>query len=363
MTSSEYLKEITKDIIRHQFKISETKMKHYLDLLDARGASECWHKIGTFKEHLFSLWRVCTLWELHVDICRMALFHSSYSNSYINLAIFKRDSDRELLAKEIGVEAEQLVYLFCHVNRHDLTFNNVMKNCTLPNRDITVKNIRTGEDIVLTPELVAQFMIVQAADFADQWFNWQDRLTSYYYAVEHFSDIPEDPTTIWPGNGKPGHWMHFCSKLLNIVYRAKMEFPDLYKNVRLPALFKGCSEILSEVDERKARDMYNKVLDEYHSAPHTEDAVQLLREIIKLNPYVGEFHIILAQILIRKKCWDESIEEGIKGILLLEQWGTAYDKRFSWDSWMAWGRVVIQKAKEKEWPKTGVDGLSLGLVL
>jgi len=266
------------------------------------------------------------------------------------------------LASEIGVEAEKLVYLFCHIDRHNLTFNIVMKNNTLPHKDITLKNIKTGENIILTPEIVGWFTVVQAADFADQWFSWQDRLTSFYYAEDHFSDIPEDPTTLWPGNGKPGHWVHFCSKLLNIVYRGKKEFPELYKNVPLPNLYNNCSEYLSEENETKARDLYNKLLEEYHSAPQTENAEKLIREIISLSPFIGEFHVILAQILIRKKLWEEAIEEGIKGIQLLEQWGTAYDKRFSWESWMSWGRVLIQKAKEKDWPKTGVAGLSLGLV-
>lgn len=42
--------------------------------------------------------------------------NSAYSNSFVNLAIFKPDVEREKVASIIGKEAEELTHLFCIVS-------------------------------------------------------------------------------------------------------------------------------------------------------------------------------------------------------------------------------------------------------
>lgn len=42
---------------------------------------------------------------------------SAYSNSFVNLAIFKPDVERSKVAGIIGKEAEELTHLFCVVGR------------------------------------------------------------------------------------------------------------------------------------------------------------------------------------------------------------------------------------------------------
>lgn len=44
-------------IIRHEYAELDPNLPKYLDLLSKNGADECWHKHGTFKEHLFGTWR------------------------------------------------------------------------------------------------------------------------------------------------------------------------------------------------------------------------------------------------------------------------------------------------------------------
>jgi hypothetical protein len=41
---------------------------------------------------------------------------SAYSNSFVNLAIFKPDVERSKVADIIGQEAEELTHLFCVVS-------------------------------------------------------------------------------------------------------------------------------------------------------------------------------------------------------------------------------------------------------
>jgi hypothetical protein len=42
-------------------------------------------------------------------VARCGLYHSAYSNSYVNLAIFKPDTGRETVRSAVGTEAEELV--------------------------------------------------------------------------------------------------------------------------------------------------------------------------------------------------------------------------------------------------------------
>jgi hypothetical protein len=44
---------------------------------------------GTFQEHLVSVWKILTIWNQRQDLSRCGLFHSAYSNSYVNFSNFK----------------------------------------------------------------------------------------------------------------------------------------------------------------------------------------------------------------------------------------------------------------------------------
>ncbi|EEE58099.1 hypothetical protein OsJ_08972 [Oryza sativa Japonica Group] len=88
-------------------------------LCDA-GAGECYHKHGTFLAHLIDVYRILRLWGAPDAVARCGLYHSAYSNSYVNLAIFQPDVARDHVRGIIGAAAERLVHLFCVVPRHQL---------------------------------------------------------------------------------------------------------------------------------------------------------------------------------------------------------------------------------------------------
>jgi hypothetical protein len=96
-------------IIKEDYGKIDKKIPKMIKLLSKQGANECWHKKGTFQEHLISVWKILTIWNQRQDLSRCGLFHSAYSNSYVNLAIFQT-SNREILKETIGKEAEELVY-------------------------------------------------------------------------------------------------------------------------------------------------------------------------------------------------------------------------------------------------------------
>jgi hypothetical protein len=95
-------------------------------VLRAAGAGECWHKHGTFLAHLLEVYRILRLWAAPDAVCRCGLYHSAYSNSYVNLAIFEPDVGRARVAAVVGDEAERLVHLFCVVPRQQIVHDDLL---------------------------------------------------------------------------------------------------------------------------------------------------------------------------------------------------------------------------------------------
>lgn len=185
--------------LRGDYESIDSRLPGLLKILQARGAGECWHKHGTFYEHLLHVYQILKLWGASDAVALFGLFHSSYSNSYVNLAIFAPDVDRSVLRGLIGDEAEELVHIFCIVPRQELIFDRILHTLTdddlvaglkqyqgasakgahekrrlfVPKEGIVVKHIRTGEDVVLPRRLVALFILLTMADFIDQFYGWQ----------------------------------------------------------------------------------------------------------------------------------------------------------------------------------------------
>lgn len=57
-----------------------------------------------------------------------------------------------------------------------------------------------------------------------------------------------------------------------------------------------------------------------------------------------------------------SASQAERAVRLLCQWGTQWDKRMSWEAWLAFARVIVQNAKQRTWPTTAFGMLNLGLV-
>ena len=50
-------------------------------------------------------------------------------------------------------------------------------NSLVPPGGITVKHIKTGEDVLVSRRVVAIFVMMTMADFSDQFFGFQDTLS------------------------------------------------------------------------------------------------------------------------------------------------------------------------------------------
>jgi len=336
-------------------------MDSFIELFKDVGAFQCWHKHSTFGEHLMGVWRIFQCWQLSQDLCRMALFHSTYSNSWVSLTLFRPGADRGRLRAFIGTNAEELVHLMCSVPRMELTFQEIFTK-GVPVEGITVKDIRTGEPLVLTRRQVAIYTIFHIADWLDQNYGWQDDLFRNYNGIfeKPFLEIlagtfHENPGPLWPGEAKPGLYLSHLSILGKILRSCDQK--DL-----IAPVFDNCTTVLPPENEVKARDLYWEVVNNHGPVEQAATAQDKLERVIKLNPFLGEPHAILAQIHIRRKHFKKAEEEALIALKLFNEFGTCWDKRLKWEAWVNWCRTVLIGARNEKWPETSMGMIGLGLV-
>lgn len=111
---------LTEARLRGHWSVLDRDADRMLAKLTASEAPLVWHKHGTFFEHLRDVWVMLCAWEQPEAICRLGLFHSAYSNSFVSMGVFDRERDRAKLAALVGDEAEQLIYKFCTIDRQSL---------------------------------------------------------------------------------------------------------------------------------------------------------------------------------------------------------------------------------------------------
>ncbi|XP_020112821.1 uncharacterized protein LOC109727222 [Ananas comosus] len=403
--------------LRGELELVDPALPSLVSVLRSAGAGECYHKHGTFLAHLVGVHRILTLWGAPHPVARCGLYHSSYSNSYVNLAIFDPGTSRARVASLVGAAAERLVHLFCVVPRHALIHDNLLFHyadaeladhlaasenslratkesgafdsaepwrrkiqSVLPAEGVKVKHIKTGEAMTVSRRVVATFLLMTVADFSDQYVDYQDKLFGNENGRLEFTG--DNPAALWPGSGKPGLWMNSISRmaaLYNLIAReeeiyicerrcgnggdAETERDEEIELV-VPPVFDYCTRVLDANDQIVGRDLYWEAV--CGGAEHKEGdwgrVEKLLKESCEKNPFVGEPHLVLAQVYLNVGRYEDAEEEAEEGLRLVLEWGSSWDKRMSWEGWVSWGRVMLMKAKERSWPDTAWGIINLGLV-
>lgn len=243
----------------------------------------------------------------------------------------------------------------------------------LPADGVSVKHIKTGEDVLLSRRVVAIFLLMTMADFSDQLFSFQDQLFDNSDGRLEFRGN-EAGSTLWPGDGKPGLWMNSISRmgaLYQLIVREEeilieerkrgggclSEGRDEDIELVIPPVFDNCSKVLDAGEQIAARDSYWEGV-----CSRADRAEEFLLRSIEKNPFVGEPHVVLAQVYLIEGRYEEAVREAEMGLKLMLEWGSPWDKRMSWEGWVAWCRVLLMKAKERSWPSNGWGVLNLGLV-
>ncbi|KAG6425591.1 hypothetical protein SASPL_116032 [Salvia splendens] len=407
----ESLLHSARPFLRGELHAVDENLPRLVSVLQAAGAGECWHKHNSFFDHLLGVYRTLKLWNAPQAVCLCALFHSAYSNSYVNLAIFPPSpTGRDTVRGHVGAAAERLIHLFCVVPRHSVTHGLLLSRYSdselvedlrlsaisieklrgggevgedeiwrnkirsiIPPEGVSVKHIKTGEDIQLSRRLVATFLLMTIADISESLFGFHDGL---FDNRDGRFDCPGNNvlTSLWPGIAKPGLCMNTFSRMAAIysllvreeeIYLKSLKNPaegrDGDLELVVPPVFDNCSKVLDPQEQIVARDLYWKAVCDVAEIG-VDKAEEMLVESVARNPFAGEVHVVLAQIYLGKGEFAAAAAEAEKGLRLLLEWGSPRDKRMTWHAWVSWVRVLLMKAKEKSWPETAWGLQNLGLV-
>ena len=91
------------------------------ELLIHLGTNSIPHQKGSLYNHLSRVEKLLLVTECQEHVASAGLFHSIYGNEIFKTAT---TNDRKLVQETIGIQAENLVWLFCNIKRPDCYFNN-----------------------------------------------------------------------------------------------------------------------------------------------------------------------------------------------------------------------------------------------
>ena len=348
-------------ILAEDYELIDPKTPNCIRALKERGAHRCWHKHSTFLEHLVGVHNILRLWNESETAGRVGLFHSAYSNSYVNLALYDPSTERHIMKDLVGEEAEELVHLFCIIDRQQVVVNTLLKQGFIPMEGLTVPHLKNpGESVFLSADVLRMLVVFTMADLSDQYFYWQDELwggggTAGSMVIPGMDFVERhNSKSLWPGISKPGLWMSYISDLAQVVKTYTGDTP-------MPPVLDHGTRTLSTQREAMSRDLYWKVVSE--EVTSDEEVIATLQKSTDYNPFAFEPLVLLAQKYLHADRFDEALAVTERAIELEQAWGTCWDKRMSFGAWVAWTRVLYQKAHErKPWPTNSWEVNNLGLV-
>lgn len=345
---------MVRDFLKEDYAAIDSEIPELLKVLDSLNAAEDWHKHGTFQEHLLGVYRILKLWGQPRDACLCGLLHSVYSNEYVDLALFDANNGRQKLKDLVGDSAEELIYLFCTMPRTQYTIE-VLQRDKIPDEGLSLTK-SNGEMLILTKEQVGTFLVVTIADLAEQWFSWQDEVMSGYpFNMQKIEINTHWSAGLWPGPVRPSE------STPSLLSQLALKLPQF--DLQLPPIFNRCTQLLSPEDNAASVALYWQVISqEMRLSATPNDAIQLLRASLGHNPSFAEVHLMLAQLHLVKQEFTIAEYHANQGLQLLCDWGTSFDKRVAWTGWVAWARILVQRAHQQEWPTHLQKLNNLGLV-
>mmetsp|Transcript_24943 Transcript_24943/g.63309 ORF Transcript_24943/g.63309 Transcript_24943/m.63309 type:complete len:391 (-) Transcript_24943:66-1238(-) len=292
------------------------------------------HARDTFYEHLRGTWAMLATWGQPQDVCRAGLFHTGYSGDLFQFFLYDATNatDRSSLRAIVGEPAELLTWRFGTVARSELlNLSEVMRLDAPPPpmtsgaADLVSVSHRLEGSTTLRNADVAKVLIITLADYLEQMVEtngWRD-----HHQVDQ-------PTELYPGDGKPAIAMHWLSSICNAIA------PHLEV---IPPVFHGCSTVLSRADETAARDAYwRAVLNEAALEPQEMEA--LLTFAAKTNPFIAEPLALLAQLSFRRGDYAAAAAYAADALARFYPLATAWDKRRSFAQWVGFARMLHLRA-------------------
>jgi hypothetical protein len=268
------------------------------------------HSGRMFIDHLTGTWQLLRRWRVPTAVSRAGLLHSAYSTVFYPRAIFSL-SERNLVKQLIGRQAERLVFLFCIIDRPHLWA--IVRKKERLDTGIDLPQRGTAAPLHLTPNYIRNLLLIESANIAEQ----------------------SGGTC-----GEPSPWISLVSSWSHVFERPAAPYLSFL------------TRRISRTQDEGAVQKYMRAVE--RSGVRSE---KLLDAVIDANPYVGEPYILRAVRRLENGDFDGSIGDAAKGAEILQSWAVAWDKRMSWEWWLALASRTLELAVGSKQPSTNFDSI------
>ena len=305
------------------------------------------HARDTFLNHLKGTYGMLMAWNQPVAVARAGLAHTAYSGDLFEFFVFDPTKDRDEFRDIVGAAAEALIYEFGTVARHEFVGLGAMMGDKSHARAVPLAGARgdavktrsrvEGEK-TLTNAVVADLIVVSIADYLDQGVTtngWRD-----HHQIDPLA------TRVFPGDVEPDVSLYWAAAACKAV-RGYLEV--------IPPIFDDCTAVIRYEDEEAARDLYWRVVQD--EALSGQTAVVMLEAAIALLPFVGETHILLAQIHFRAHRFAKARDHAATALARLYAFGGTWDKRLTYEAWIGFARLLYVRSEAALQPDFDGDTL------
>jgi len=295
------------------------------------------HARDVFKHHLIGTFSILGQWGQPSDVKRTGLFHTAYSGDLFQFARWnaKDQGDRSTLKEIAGEEAEALIWLFGTLHRGKLAdLGTVMRDDKAPDPLVPGSVLKVPHrlhgTVSVTAETAGKILTVTLADYLDQMVavnGWRD-----HHQVEHTEEL-------FPGIlARPEIAFYWISKMCAAI-RDVVEV--------IPPAFDNCTRTISRSDEESARDMYWGAVLSQSDVMSDDEKIEMFQIVHHLNPFVGEPHFMLSQFAYRRNNYEIARSEAKKALEKFYALGAAWDKRMTFQAWVAHARMMLVRANRR----------------
>jgi len=271
-------------------------LKGVLKLLNECGAAGLSHgPTRSLRDHLIGTGKILSHWGQPAEVIAGGMLHSIYSTDIYRQRLLPL-TGRDSVARAAGASAERLAYLF-GVLRRESFFQVVERVAGTAWRELEVDCHQGPAQVAIPRRRAGNLLVIYMANQAEQ---------------THAADLG------------PGLWLSAVSRLAALA-------KPLVK--RPPPVFDSCSAQISSHDERAALGVYNRglALLEQNSG---RAGAEFARAAARL-PWVAEPAVLLSYTMVLKSAWIDGFQYATAALRRLDEWGTAWDKRLSFEEWRA----------------------------
>ncbi|CAN1126084.1 hypothetical protein LINPERHAP2_LOCUS3225 [Linum perenne] len=97
----------------------------------------------------------------------------------------------------------------------------------------------------------------------------------------------------------------------------------------MPPILEKCTRVVDSEEQIEARELYWEAISK--KGIELEEAEELLVKSIERNRFVGEPHVVVAQLYLSEGRFEEAEREVGTGMRMILEWGSPWDKRTSWE--------------------------------